>query len=123
MANTQRTLDNLAIKAKNGAEAGLQSAENAVDRIQEDAKQRMAEWRDEAAPAVNRLTERASGVARSGAQWARESGGRVRDEVTRASDRAVSYARDEPVKSALMAAAAGAVLFALLRMLGSRSQR
>lgn len=42
------------------------------------------------------------------------------DRAAEASDMAVAYAKDEPIKALPIAAAAGAVLMALLRMLPQR---
>jgi ElaB/YqjD/DUF883 family membrane-anchored ribosome-binding protein len=47
----------------------------------------------------------------------------VRNRAQWAGERSVGYIRDEPVKSVLVAAAAGAALMALLSLLGSRSGR
>ncbi|MCE4553094.1 hypothetical protein [Pelomonas cellulosilytica] len=44
----------------------------------------------------------------------------VRLQVARASDRTVGYVQDRPVRSALMALAVGTLVFAVVRMLGSR---
>jgi len=71
---------------------------------------------------IDRLTERASDAARAGAEWARDSGDRVRDRMLRASDRTVTYVRDEPVRAVLMAVAVGTVLFAVARMLSRRDR-
>jgi ElaB/YqjD/DUF883 family membrane-anchored ribosome-binding protein len=52
----------------------------------------------------------------SGAQG-REVGEQVRQRALQASERAVAYARDEPIKSLLFAAAAGALLMGLASLM------
>jgi ElaB/YqjD/DUF883 family membrane-anchored ribosome-binding protein len=52
----------------------------------------------------------------SGAQG-REATRRLRRRASQASDRALAYVRDEPVKTLLIAAAAGALLMGLLTMM------
>ena len=47
----------------------------------------------------------------------------MRNQVARVSDRAVGYVPDAPVRSALVAVAAGALVFGLVRLLSSRSSR
>ena len=44
----------------------------------------------------------------------------VRTRVVNASDRTIGYVRDEPVRSVLVAAAVGTLVFAVWHMLGSR---
>lgn len=66
------------------------------------------------------LSDRAGDYARQGADWVREGGSRMRDQVARAQDRTTDYVRAEPMRALLMAAATGAILFAVVRMLGRR---
>ena len=44
----------------------------------------------------------------------------VGSRVSQASDRTVGYVRDEPVRSAIVAAAVGTLVFAVWHLLGSR---
>ena len=55
--------------------------------------------------------------------WREEAGplvDRVKRSVVHASDRSVGYVREEPVRTLLMAAAAGAAVYAVVRWLGHR---
>lgn len=47
----------------------------------------------------------------------REAAERVRQRALQASDKALAYARDEPMKSLLIAAAAGAILMGLVSLM------
>ena len=47
----------------------------------------------------------------------------VRSRVAQASDRTLGYVRDEPVRSAIAAAAVGTLVFALWHLLSSRNSR
>lgn len=51
------------------------------------------------------------------------AGKQVRDNASMVSDRTVTYIRDEPVKSMLIAAATGAALVALARLVGRPNSR
>ncbi len=115
----QDRLEDVARQAQNGVHAGQSYAHQAVDRLADSA----TDWTHQAAPVVHRLTERATDLANHGIDWMRDRSDRVRTEVARASDRTVGYVRDEPARSLLMAAAAGAVIFALVRWAGSRAHR
>lgn len=120
MQTTQERLDEAARYAQDGIDSTQRRAHRTLDRLTE----RAADWRDEAAPVVDRLARRAGTLARDGASWVQDGTERVRSQVARASDRTVGYVRDEPVRSVLMAAAAGALIYALVRMMaGQRSER
>ena len=55
-------------------------------------------------------------TAVSGAQG-RDAARRLRQRAAQASDRALAYVKDEPVKTLLIAAAAGALLMGLLTLM------
>jgi ElaB/YqjD/DUF883 family membrane-anchored ribosome-binding protein len=68
-----------------------------------------------AAPKVlTRAASQVEDLARRGIDRARETSAQVKDQVARVGDRSVGYVRDEPVKSLLIAAAAGAAVAGLL---------
>jgi ElaB/YqjD/DUF883 family membrane-anchored ribosome-binding protein len=95
-------------QTQDGADALAQKARSAVDRFTD----RASAWRDQAGD-----------LAQQGTAWAQDSGERARREVVRASDRAVDYVRQDPMRAAWMAVAAGAVIYALTRWLGSSNAR
>ena len=77
---------------------------------------------DQAAPLFDRAVDQVSALAHQGANTVREGSHVVRGKAHQASDCTVSYIRKQPVKSMLMAVAAGAVLLAVLASMG-RSRR
>ncbi len=70
--------------------------------------------------AVERAADRATEAARLGTQKLHEGTQQVKAQLTHATDSAINYAKQEPVKALLMAAAAGAALMALASLLSSR---
>lgn len=120
MSSTQirDRFDDATEAARQGLQDSRSAAHRGIDRLADTA----GRWQEQAAPAMERVSERASDLARQSSQWVRDSGQRMRRQVVRASDRTVGYVRDEPVRSVMIAAAAGALLFALVRMLGSRRE-
>jgi len=112
---TQDRLDEAARQAHNGISAGQRYAHDAVERIADTAQDLGQQVR----PTVNRLTARAEDLARQGSEWVKQGSGRVRERAAQAGDRTVGYVREEPVRSVLMAAAAGALLYAVIRAFGS----
>jgi len=85
---------------------------------------KVAEVRDQAAPVLDRVTAQAQALAKRSAQAVRETSQQLRDNAARVSDNTVGYIKDEPLKSILIAAAAGAALMALVTLLArSRDRR
>lgn len=74
------------------------------------------------APTPNRTRDQLGALAQRGVDAVRDGSQQLRDKALRASDSAVGYVKDEPVKSMLIAAATGAALMALLGLV-FRSRR
>ena len=75
----------------------------------------------QAVPLLNRASHQLGDLAHDGLDAVRHGSEQVRDSARKANKQAVGYIRQEPVKSMLLAAAAGAVLMALVG-LASRSR-
>ena len=77
-----------------------------------------------ASSAFSRAAAQMEELTRRGMDRARETSLQVRDQANRAGDRAVGYIQDEPVKSVLIAVAAGAAVAMLAGWFArSRSSR
>ena len=76
---------------------------------------------DRAAAAADHAGVAALGAAQRGVSAIRDSSQHMVDRAHRASESTATYIRGEPVKAMLLAAAAGATLMALIRLL-SRSR-
>lgn len=73
---------------------------------------------------ANRASDQVSAMAQRGLDSVRDTSRQLRDQAQRASENTVSYIRVEPVKSILIAAAAGAALMALVSLIfNSRDRR
>jgi ElaB/YqjD/DUF883 family membrane-anchored ribosome-binding protein len=99
--------------------AGQRAVDQTLERMAEGA----ADLRDRFDPMAERLGERAADMGRQGADWMSGNGERMRASMARTSDRTVRYVRDQPMRSMLLATAAGAALFALARLMSGRSDR
>lgn len=93
----QDRFDDLADTTSQAAREARRAGTRALDKVIATA----SDWRDEAGPMVDR----------------------VKRSVVQASDRGVGYVRDEPVRTLLMAAAAGAAVYAVMRLFSSRRDR
>jgi ElaB/YqjD/DUF883 family membrane-anchored ribosome-binding protein len=89
-----------------------------------DTPERLADRATDAMHAVRdrtgRLATQAEDLAHRSAEALLDRSYQLRDRAVDFGDRGVRYVRDEPVKSVLIAAAAGAALIAVLALLGSR---
>lgn len=106
------------------ADQGAQSAESAIRATQRSGNEALESLSDkvqdakaQAAPVLNRVAAKAEELARRGTDAVRESSAQMRERALRASDATIGYIKDEPVKSILVAAAAGAALMALVSLL------
>jgi ElaB/YqjD/DUF883 family membrane-anchored ribosome-binding protein len=116
--------NNLSALTHNPADAGASLAEDAVRSVQRCADQTLdklsstaQELRQQASPLIDRMSGQASALAQRSAQAVRDRSLQLRDQAQHASDNTLNYIRDEPVKSMLIAAAAGAALWALFSLL------
>lgn len=114
--------DKLAQKATDKADdligTARKAADGALDSLQDKASQLAA-----VAPGtLSRVAAQIDDLTRRGMERAQTATETARDQASRAGDRTVGYIRDEPVKSVLIAAAAGAAIAALIGMV-SRTRR
>jgi ElaB/YqjD/DUF883 family membrane-anchored ribosome-binding protein len=98
--------NNLADQAAQGADSALASLQDKVQDV-----------RDQAGPAINRMAAKAQELASRSADAMRDRSQQLKEHAYRAQDVTVGYIKDEPLKSILIAAAAGAALMALVQLL------
>jgi ElaB/YqjD/DUF883 family membrane-anchored ribosome-binding protein len=116
---TNRLVDQAALSADNAIKSTQRVANEALDSLAGGVEG----LRHQAGPALNRVGEKASTLAHRGVDAVRESSQQLRDRALRASDSTAAYIKDEPVKSMLIAAAAGAALMALVSLMGRSPRR
>jgi ElaB/YqjD/DUF883 family membrane-anchored ribosome-binding protein len=108
------------------AAASAEHAIKATQRVTNDALNSLSgsvqDIRSQAAPLLNRGSEQIGALTQRGLDAVRDTSQQLRAKALHASDATVGYIKDEPVKSMLIAAAAGAALMALIGLL-ARSHR
>lgn len=109
------------------AESAMHGAHEAIDttqRVASDALDRLADnvqdMHDRAEPRLTRMAEHAEDLMRRGVGVMRDRSHQLREGAYRASDYTRSYIRDEPLKSVLIAAFAGAAVIAIANLLSRR---
>ncbi|MDP3084486.1 MAG: hypothetical protein Q8N44_12490, partial [Rubrivivax sp.] len=78
---------------------------------------------DQAAPLLDRAGDQASALTQRGVDALRDGSHQLREAGLRARDGTLDFIKDEPVKSVLIAAVAGAALMAAIGLLGRRPGR
>ena len=114
----QNTADKAAETVQDGIQTVKRSTNEALDKMADKAE----ELRRSTAPMLEKATDQAQKLMQQGRQVVQDTTQRVRDKAADLSDMAISYTKDEPVKTMLIAAAAGALLMGLVTMM-SRSRR
>ncbi len=112
-------VDQAALSADNAIRSTQRAANNALDGLAGTVQ----DVRRQVTPMINRATEQASALAQRGMDAVRDTSQQVRERAVRVGDGTVGYIRDEPVKSVLIAAAAGAAVVVLAGLLGNSRGR
>jgi ElaB/YqjD/DUF883 family membrane-anchored ribosome-binding protein len=108
---------NLADHAAEGANSAIRSTQNVANAAFDRLSDKVESVRDQAAPMIDRLSSQAEIAARRGIDAVRDTSAKVRERAQQVSDSTVGYIQDKPMKSVLIAAAAGAALMALLSLM------
>lgn len=116
-----RDIDDMARRAADRADSAIDSAQRVTDGALETLHDKVSDLRDASPRALRRAAEQLDELKRRGIEAARQAKLTVQDQALRASDRTVGYIKEEPVKSILVAAAAGAAAVLLISLL-SRSR-
>lgn len=111
---TDSAIEHMADQAAASVDGALQATRSATDHALDSLQSGVEGLRQAGPAALSRAAAQVEDLTRRGMERARAAGTEVKNQVTRAGDRSVDYIRDEPVKSVLMAAAAGAAIAALV---------
>jgi len=109
--------NNLADQAASSADSAIGATQRTANEALSSLSDKVQDVRDQAAPVINRVTAKAEELARRSADAVRDSSQQLKERAYRAQDMTVGYIKDEPLKSILIAAAAGAALMALVSLL------
>ncbi|MBC7701728.1 hypothetical protein [Aquabacterium sp.] len=119
----QQTASEAADNATQTADGAIKSTQRAANNALDNLADRVHEASDQAAPLIGRLSAQAEALGRKTVDAVREGSKRARLQATNAANSTVSYIKEEPVKSVLIAAAAGAALFAIAKLVSRNRDR
>lgn len=113
------TAHNLSVSAAASAKEAVQATRKAANNSLDKAERGVNYVHGELDPAIDDLAARAQDLAARGISYCAETSERARRQFNQASEATTRYVQDQPGKSLLLAAAAGAA-FATLCVLTSR---
>jgi|OpeIllAssembly_1097287.scaffolds.fasta_scaffold03157_6 ElaB/YqjD/DUF883 family membrane-anchored ribosome-binding protein len=113
-------IDQITQRVAGKADAVIASTQRVANDALDALHGKVETLREQVPDKLHRTAARVDELARLGIERASQAGSDMRQQVSRASDRTVGYIREEPLKSMLIAAAAGAALATVIGML-SRS--
>lgn len=120
-SNTSKPLSqqdkDLADTAASRMQSGIQSTQRMADKVLDKAADKVDEVKSNVAPMLDKASDQAQKLMQQGREVLNDTSQMVREKATQASDLAVGYTKDEPVKAMLMAAAAGALLMGLVTIM------
>jgi ElaB/YqjD/DUF883 family membrane-anchored ribosome-binding protein len=108
----------LADQAAASADHAIRSTQRIANQALDGLAGSMQDLQQQATPMVDRAADRVSAMAHHGADAVRDRSQQFSDGVHRMTEGTRGYVQEEPLKSLLIAAAAGAALMALWSFLG-----
>ena len=117
--NAPKLVDKAADAASGAIRSTQGVANEALDRLADNVEGA----RDQLKPALDRLSKQAEALTRRSIGAVRDSSAQLRDKAALLSDTTAGRIREEPLKSVLIAAAAGAALMALVVLVSRSSDR
>lgn len=105
-------------QAAAGTQNAIRSTQRATDQAFDTLSNKVDDVRNAAGPTLARVSSQAEAAARRGMEAVRDTSQQLRERALRAQDTTVGYIKDEPIKSMLIAAATGALLMALVSLMG-----
>jgi ElaB/YqjD/DUF883 family membrane-anchored ribosome-binding protein len=103
-------------QASHAADQAIRATQQAATGAVDGAAGSLQDLRHQGVPMLERASDQASAMAHRGIDSLRETSHQLRLKAEHASDSAVGYIKEEPVKAMLIAAATGAALMALISL-------
>lgn len=104
-------------KAASATKDAIGSTQQAADRTMNKVSDKIDEARGQIAPTVDKMSDMANSAMTKARETWQDASGQVKEQAKKASEMATLYAKDEPIKAMLIAAATGALLMGLLTMM------
>lgn len=120
---THDKTNTLADQAASSAGQAIKSTQEFANSTLDGLAATAEDVRQKAAPMLNQASDQATTLAHRGVDAVRDTTLELRDKAQRASENTVSYIKEDPVKSMLIAAATGAALMAMVSLMSRARDR
>ncbi|HSW04631.1 hypothetical protein [Aquabacterium sp.] len=120
---TDESIDQAADSAASKATGVIQSTKRVANVALDSLQTSVDDLRQAVPSAFSHAAAQVEDLTRRGIERARATSTQVREKVSETGERTVSYIKDEPIKSVLIAAAAGAAMAALIGWLARSRTR
>ena len=104
-------------KAADSVQDGIRSTQRSASQALDKVADKADDMRSTAAPMLDKVGDQAQKLVQQGREVLQDTTKTVREKANQASDMAVAYTKDEPIKALLIAAASGALLMGLVSMM------
>ena len=128
--NMNTTTNKAANAARDASDQALQGAQNAVDSTRgfanealDKAGEKVRDLRGSVDPLVEQITTKVQQLASRGIEYATDAKSRAKQQINYAGDVTGRYVSEQPVKSVLIAAAAGAAIAAAILIVSRSNER
>lgn len=113
--NLSKTGQALADKAADAAQNGVRIAQDTAKDAREFLSSKLEDTSSKARTIVDRGSKRAQAASQQGLDAVAGMAGQAKDVASEAYDSILAYAKKNPVKALVIAAASGAVLYAMIK--------
>jgi len=114
---------NVVDQVADSATRAIHNTQQAADKALGGLDNKLQHLRERTSPRYDEATERVNALAQQGVQSVRNTSHRLRESAHHVSEGTRHYVREEPVKSLLFAAVAGALLMGLASLLARSDSR
>jgi ElaB/YqjD/DUF883 family membrane-anchored ribosome-binding protein len=105
----------IADKAAHKVQGGIRDAQQAATEAGNTLSNKVEDLRSDAGPAIQRVVGRVQSMSRHGVEAVGEMATKVRDAASNTSDSIVAYTKKNPANALAIAAASGALLYAVIK--------
>ena len=116
-SNLPKNSQALADKAADKVQGGIRDAQHAAKDAGATLSSKVEELRSDTGSTLTKAVERAQSIGRQGVDAVSDAAQQARVVASDATDLIISYTKENPIKALMLAAASGALLLSLIKVL------
>jgi ElaB/YqjD/DUF883 family membrane-anchored ribosome-binding protein len=115
--NLPKNAQTVADKAADKVQGGIRDAQHAAKEAGAALSTKVEELRSDAGSTLTKAVDRAQSIGRQGIDAVSDAAQRTREVASDATDSIIRYTKKNPIKALMLAAASGALLLSLVKVL------